>query len=247
MDTVALKLGILHTYPEEFDLRGLPPDSQKFIDMFASVGAPLEHVVYEVARGEFPDQRTDCDAYLITGSPCGVYESHSWISELESFIREAYQSATPLVGICFGHQAVSQALGGEVRRSDAGWLLGLHSIKIAKKATWMDSEPSDHPLYFINQDQVVRLPDDAELLGSMEACQYAMYSMGSQVLCIQAHPEQPLHSMQVFTDQLEDGSYIDAETALRSRETMGAGQPDAKLFAGWITNFLQAAHRQSRA
>jgi GMP synthase-like glutamine amidotransferase len=57
------------------------------------------------------------EAILITGSPAGVYDGFDWTAPLEAFVRTAHQSKVPMVGVCFGHQLIAQALGGIARKS----------------------------------------------------------------------------------------------------------------------------------
>jgi hypothetical protein len=64
------------------------------------------------------------EGWLITGSKHGVYEDHPWIPPLEQFIRDAYAAHVPVVGICFGHQIIAQALGGKVEKFPGGWSVG---------------------------------------------------------------------------------------------------------------------------
>ncbi len=236
-----ISLGILDAVPVEFYPPGEKSDPQKFVDMFAGIAAPLSFTTYKPTQGEFPAALDECDAYLITGSPCSVYDTYPWIKDMENFIHHVYADGTPLVGICFGHQLIAQSLGGKVRLADDGWLLGLHEIEVRAEKRWMVGGASRHPLYFINQDQVVRLPPDVELLAGSDACPNAMYWADGRLLSLQAHPEQPLASMHTFTELLLDKYHIDPATADRARATMSAGKPHAALFAKWIVAFLASA------
>ena len=234
----SLKLGILDAVPPEFYLEDEKTDPDKFIDLFTGISAPMSFATYNATQGQFPDSLDECDAYLITGSPCSVYDTYTWIKDMENFIRHVFAQGTPLVGICFGHQLIAQSLGGKVRLADDGWLLGLYEIEVAKEKPWMVGGASTHPLYFINQDQVITLPPDVELLAGSDACPHAMYHVEGRLLSLQAHPEQPLKSMQNFTKLLVDEYHIDAAVADQAHATMSAGEPDATLFAGWIVEFL---------
>jgi len=89
------------------------------------LGAGFDHASYDVAAGELPARVEDHDGYLITGSPAGVYEPLEWIAPLLDFLRAA--RGAKLVGVCFGHQALAQALGGHVEKSERGWGVGLHA------------------------------------------------------------------------------------------------------------------------
>ena len=69
---------------------------------------------YFVVDGEMPASVDEQDGWLVSGSRHGAYEDHVWIPTLEDFLRAAYAAAVPVVGICFGHQILAQALGGRV-------------------------------------------------------------------------------------------------------------------------------------
>ena len=57
------------------------------------------------------------DLWLITGSSFGVYEKIGWIDKLKNLVQKIYNMKTPLIGICFGHQIIADALGGKVEKS----------------------------------------------------------------------------------------------------------------------------------
>ena len=72
-----------------------------------------------------------------------------FIPPLEDFIRDAYAADVPLVGICFGHQIIAQALGGKVEKFKDGWAVG---------RTTYDWQGEDVALNAWHQDQVVTRP-----------------------------------------------------------------------------------------
>src|SRR5947208_16205551 len=75
--------------------------------MFARLlGPDVETVGYDVRNGEYPAWPTNHAAYLITGSPAGVYDPLPWIDPLIAFLRNAKGKAK-LIGICFGHQVMA--------------------------------------------------------------------------------------------------------------------------------------------
>ena len=83
-----------------------------------------------IADNEFPAGPDAADGWLITGSKHGAYEDHDWIPPLEQLIRDIYAAGRPLVGVCFGHQIIAQALGGTVEKFKGGWSVGHTTYEI---------------------------------------------------------------------------------------------------------------------
>ena len=90
---------------------------------------PLTFETYLVLDGEFPESPMACDGWLITGSRHGAYENHVWIPPLEKFLKNAVKLSRPVVGICFGHQILAQALGGKVEKFSGGWSIGTEHLR----------------------------------------------------------------------------------------------------------------------
>jgi len=172
-------IGILQT--------GLAPDalvdtSGDYPDMFARLlaGHGFTFRTFRVVDGQFPASVKECDGWLITGSRHGVYEDHDWIPPLEQFIRDAYAAHVPMVGICFGHQIIAQAMGGKVERYDGGWAVG---------ATDYDFDGTPMTLNAWHRDQVVQAPDSAKVIATNEFCANAALLYDDRMLTVQAHPE----------------------------------------------------------
>jgi GMP synthase-like glutamine amidotransferase len=232
-----MKLGILNAFPPENSIinwRDTPVDAYiRFLDL---AQPPFDYVGYDVARGQFPDSPNACDAYLITGSPKGVYDADEWITELVDFISDVYQAGKKLVGICFGHQILAHALGGHSEKSEMGWGLGLKTFDINGHKSWMKSDPAQCSLYFSHQDQIVQLPPGAELLGGNTFCPNLFFTIDDRVLGIQGHPEFTPDMMQ---DILDSRKNIFGKSLYDSAvHSMDGGKPDNQLLAQWIVNFI---------
>ena len=120
-------------------------------------GAEFSYEVYDCRAMEFPRAADECDAYVISGSRHGVGDGAAWIAAMVGRLREIHAAGVPLAGICFGHQALAVALGGEVRRADCGWLLGLQEWEVFASAEWM-------------RPRVSRLRAVVQLSGSGDGC-----------------------------------------------------------------------------
>ena len=151
-------------------------------DMFTRLlaGRGFDFRTYHVENMQFPASTADADGWLITGSRHGAYEDHAFIPPLEDFIRQAYAQEIPLVGICFGHQIIAQALGGRVIKHPDGWAVGTQDY---------DFEGEKVVLNAWHQDQVVDLPADARVVGTNGFCENAALVYGDRAFTVQAHPE----------------------------------------------------------
>lgn len=172
-------IGILQT--------GQAPDVLKdrmgdYPDMFIRLltGRGLEFRTFHVEAMEFPAGVHDCDGWLITGSRHGAYEDHPFIKPLEDFIRSAYAENVPMVGICFGHQIIAQALGGKVEKFKGGWAVGPQEYDFTGTPVTLNAW---------HQDQVVEKPEAAETVGGNAFCEHAALLYGDRAFTVQAHPE----------------------------------------------------------
>lgn len=175
----APKIGILVTGHSPDDIRA---DMGDYDVMFARLleGHGLSYVTYNVVDNEFPASADECDGWLITGSKHGAYEDHNWIPPLEQLIRDVQKSGRPLVGVCFGHQIIAQALGGTVEKFKNGWSVGRTDYTI-------DGQPM--ALNAWHQDQVTVLPPGATVIGHSDFCDHAALLYGDTILTVQPHPE----------------------------------------------------------
>ena len=131
--------------------------------------------VVSIPNGDALPDPGKLEAVLITGAAAGVYDGLDWIAPLEDFVRTAYANKTPMVGICFGHQLIAQALGGTVRKSDKGWGIGRHVYQVLPENGVVEGEAV--AIACSHQDQVIEPPNDAlddPLVGIHAACRPAL-------------------------------------------------------------------------
>jgi GMP synthase-like glutamine amidotransferase len=85
-------------------------------EMFGALLPGLEFRYYEASKGVIPASPTECGAWICSGSKSSVYDREDWIERLGGFIRSVH-GKRPFVGICFGHQMLAHAMGGEVAKA----------------------------------------------------------------------------------------------------------------------------------
>jgi GMP synthase (glutamine-hydrolysing) len=202
-----------------------------YSDMFARLlgGRGFEFRVFDVVDMVFPKGPGDADAWLITGSRHGAYEDHSWIPPLEDLIRAIHAGGRPLVGICFGHQIVAQALGGRVVKYPGGWAIGRRRYRLGEREV---------SLHAWHQDQVVELPPGATVLGDSEMTDYAILAIGDRTLTIQPHPEFGRGVMEGLIAHRSEA--IDPSLVEAAAESLG-GPTDNAAFGDWIADVLSGA------
>jgi len=155
--------------------------------MFNGLGVEL--VDLPVHEGDTPSSLRDADAWIVTGSPASVFDDLGWIRTAEELVREAVRIEAPLVGICFGHQLVAQALGGCVERSAGGWALGAKVYDTVEPLPWFPEGNSRSTILAAHQDQVVRAPTDAAVWSTSSYCPIAGMTIGDRMWTLQGHPD----------------------------------------------------------
>ena len=206
---------------------------QMFEDMFRPQmpDATFEH--FEVVEGAFPDDPTQFDAVIITGSSAFVTDRSAWVETLFSHIRALDQSRTKLFAVCFGHQAVAMALGGRVENRNI--VLGSPELAVTREMDWMRPAADSLRLFAGNFQQVVEVPDTLEVLATHPDCPVAMMAKGAHLMTVQFHPEFSAGYMQRYVDQISGD--ITAEDAAAARKEFEAGA-DGEVFADWAAAFL---------
>lgn len=149
----------------------------------------LALVSYAVFDGEYPTHIDDCDGYVISGSRRSVYEPDPWIRRLEAFVRALHAARKRTIGICFGHQMIGLAMGGDSAKAPQGWGIGRHDVEVLARETWMQPPAASYGVFVSHQDQVLALPPGARRLARNEHCPNSMFVLDDVFLGIQGHPE----------------------------------------------------------
>lgn len=207
-----LKIGLL--------IPGHPPEDLRasvggYADLYERLlaGRGFDFARWEVIDNVFPEGPEAADGWLIGGSRHGVYEPHGWIAPLEELIRAIVAADRPLVGVCFGHQVIAKALGGRVEKFPGGWAVG---------RTVYDFAGTPLALNAWHQDQVVALPDGAEVIATNDFCRYAGMRIANSVYSVQPHPEYDRAMLEGLLDHRAGPAGVPPEIVAAARARLDA-------------------------
>jgi GMP synthase-like glutamine amidotransferase len=228
-----MRIGLLmvgHVDPKSQHIAGDYPE------LFGAILAPLgvELIRFDLDEGRFPDNAKECDGWLCSPSRMSTYDDVPWLRDTEQLLRDIVATEVPYVGICFGHQLLAQSLGGLVERSPFGWGVGVRDYNVLARRPWMNPPMDRFSLIGSHQDQVTRLPAEADLLFTSDYCPIGGFAIGEKAWTVQVHPE----FVPPLADHLLAGriELIGAERVAQARATLDR-KLDRHAIAQWISNF----------
>lgn len=150
-------------------------------------------LVVDVTRGEGLPPPAAVTAVVVTGSHAMVTDRTPWSERAARWLAELVEAGGATLGICYGHQLLAHALGGEVVDNPLGREMGTVAVRLESRA---DADPllgglPDPVLLQVSHTQTVsRLPAGAETLArsAMDRHQ-AFHVPGTRAWGVQFHPE----------------------------------------------------------
>ena len=192
--------------------------------------------VFNIYENKFPTDLKKFDGFIITGSAFGVYDKYPWITKLLKIIKKIADTEIPLVGICFGHQAIAEALGGKVKKSDKGWGIGVSETFFKNNKVWLTDITKLQLIYF-HQDQVIKLPSNAELIAGNKFCNIASFTLEESIFTLQGHPEFSIDfSLKLLEARKND---LDFQIYSNAKNQFKKNQHEGLNISQNITNFLE--------
>ncbi len=233
--TEPLSVALLQCDHVDPSLRQVAGDYDNMFARLFSDHAPeitLERV--DVVGGEPLPRVGEHAALLITGSRHSTTDDFPWVGDLTHTIHEAHAAQVPLVGICFGHQLLAQALGGVVERAEVGWGVGVHDAEVVEPRWWMQPPRPGFRLLVSHQDQVVTPPTDAVVVATSRHAPIAAFEVGTAI-GFQGHPEFVVDYADALMDRRLER--IGADVVAQARPTLRM-PTDHAIVARWIATFL---------
>jgi GMP synthase (glutamine-hydrolysing) len=179
---------------EDWIIAGMEIEREKFLIRDVSSGASLPD--YEKISG-----------IVITGSHANVTEHHDWSERTAAWLPGAVQRRIPLLGICYGHQLLAYALGGEVDDNPNGVEFGtanVHLHETAEKDFLFSDLPPQVPFQVSHTQSVLKLPPTARLLASNSMEPHHAFVIDDCAWGIQFHPEFDADIVKRYIEILRD-------------------------------------------
>ena len=212
----------------------------QFADLIAgSIGPEFEgeYAVVDVRTEDAPAPQS-VDAIVITGSAANVPTREAWMLRTEAWLREVVAAGTPVFGICFGHQILAQALGGEVQKNPRGREIGTIAVEQTVDDPLFDGLPPQFSANVTHIDTVVRLPPGAVGLARSPLENYHAIRFTPSCYGVQFHPEIDAEVMRGYIDTRREilaTEGFDVEAMLAS---IGEGDPGRRTLQNFVRQFL---------
>lgn len=191
----------------DFRLSDGSGSAEWFTDAFATLGlgGKADLIIHDGTAGEFPSIE-ECGeggtGTIISGSHGPVWEEKEWIPPLMEFVREIHARSGWLLGVCFGHQALGHALGGEVVMNPRGREMGTVPVYLTEEgmvSPLLAGFKSGDMASLAHRTYVSKLPEGAVRLAWNRMTPNQAFKIGRSY-GYQPHPELTPHHLRLMTD-----------------------------------------------
>jgi len=179
----------------------------------------------------------EADGFVITGSSSSVTERAPWMLRAEELVRRLAAARKPVLGICFGHQMIGQALGGNVTRNPRGREIGTVRVERPVEDPLFAGLPREFDVNATHVDSVTTLPPGAEILASTAREPVAAFRVGPTVRAVQFHPEFDADVIREYLQTRADlvrGEGGDPDALLAGVHERTRGPDILRNFAAWV-------------
>ncbi len=156
------------------------------------LGGHSQVEVVDVVTGADPGRPQNWHGILVTGSPAMVTDREPWSERTAAWLAEAVAQSVPVLGVCYGHQLLAHALGGESGYRTQGRESGTFEVSLlpeARNDALFRRLPDRFPAQLTHGQSVLRLPPEAILLAKSDGDNHQAFRVGRHAWGVQFHPE----------------------------------------------------------
>lgn len=163
---------------------------------------PQQRIDAQQEATALPDP-SELSAVVVSGSHAMVSHREPWSERLALWMRRCVEAQVPVLGICYGHQLLAHAFGGQVDDLPGGPEVGTHAVRLAPEAgqdALFAGLPAQFPAQLVHYQSVLRLPQGAVLLARSALEPHQAFRVGGCGWGVQFHPEFSAQAMQTYVD-----------------------------------------------
>ena len=165
-----------------------------FEDMFASSleGIEVDITVYDAKEQQPLPELANFQGVIITGSHSMSTDCEPWSERLLPYIKQMLATNTPALGVCYGHQLMAKALGGEIDFHPEGPQAGSTEITLTdagKADRLLGESPITFKVNAGNSQRISKLPNEAIVLAGNDFEPHQAVKFGEAMWGLQFHPE----------------------------------------------------------
>jgi len=194
------KLIIIKTGNTMSSLKAARGDFEDWI--LAGMGVEARHaLVVDVAEGQTLPRPENDAAIVITGSHDMVSDRLEWSERTAAWLASAVSHGAPILGICYGHQLLAHALGGDVNYNPRGQEMGTTEVTVLAEASTdplLRGLPEAINVHVSHSQSVLRLPPGALRLAGNDWDRNQAFRVGDCAWGVQFHPEFDAEIMRAY-------------------------------------------------
>lgn len=185
---------------------GLLARQEDFEDWFIH-GSGLDSsrfICRAVDKGEALPAPDEVGAVIVTGSPAYVTDLAPWNHIAADYLRSVHVSEKPILGVCYGHQLLAWAFGGEVGFHPSGREIGTVDVELTREAAddaLFSAMPSEFRAQASHLQSVLSLPEKAVLLARNSFEAHHAFRLGTSTWGVQFHPEFSAQTMTAYISE----------------------------------------------
>lgn len=144
--------------------------------------------------GEVLPDAASLSAYagvLLTGSRLSVRDEDPWMAPLGRWSLQV-AAHMPVLGVCFGHQLIGEAMGGRVEKNPEGREAGTITVTLTdagRADPLFDGLPWDLIVQSSHSDVLLKPPPGALRLAGNRNTTWQAFAVDERLRCVQFHPE----------------------------------------------------------